>query len=32
VTFTTLQYNGIERPLADWSIAQANRENTNQVP
>ena len=31
MTFTTLTYNAVERPLADWSIGQASRENTNQA-
>jgi hypothetical protein len=31
MTFTTLQYNGVEKPLADWGIGQASRETTNQA-
>ncbi len=31
MTFTTLEYNGIERPLADWSITSPAREMTNQA-
>jgi hypothetical protein len=31
MTFTTLQYNGVERPLADWSITSPMRELANQA-
>jgi hypothetical protein len=31
MTFTTLQYNGVEKPLTDWGIGQASRECTNQA-
>jgi len=31
MTFTTLTYNGVEKPLADWSIANPMREVTNQA-
>jgi hypothetical protein len=31
MTFTTLQYNGVERPLADWLITSPMREMTNQA-
>ena len=31
MTFTTLQYAGVERPLADWGVSQARRELSNQA-
>jgi hypothetical protein len=31
MTFTTLQYNGAEKCLADWQISQATREVSNQA-
>jgi hypothetical protein len=31
MTFTTLTYAGVEKPLADWGIGQASREVTNQA-
>ncbi len=30
MTFTTLTYGGVERPLADWNISTAQREVSNQ--
>jgi len=31
MTFTTLQYNGVEKPLADWGISSCLREVSNQA-
>ncbi len=31
MTFTTLTYNGVEKPLADWGVSSCQREAANQA-